>query len=109
VSFKRVIQAAIFILLHSLAAVLIMSYVAPSWVIGCGVVAAAFGTLLLILFAGDEASARLFFFENWAELEETNNPLFGLVFVMVGCIWTIPVICFLLALAVVLIRRIGWL
>jgi hypothetical protein len=106
---KRAIQAAIFIVLHAAIGLSIMSLIEPTWMAGCGVIAAAFGTLLLFLLAGDEKSAKLFFFENWRELEEAGSPNLGLVFVLVGCIWLVPIFCLVLALIMVIISRSGWL
>jgi len=108
-TFKRAIQAAIFIVLQTLTAILWVSLVAPSWMIACGIVAAALATLLLILFAGDEKSAQLFFFENWAEIEEARSPNIGFIFLVVASIWILPLLCFLLALTVVGLSRSGWL
>jgi hypothetical protein len=105
---KRIIQATIFVVLHAALAVLFMAYVNPSWLVGCGILAAAFATLMLFVFAADEKSAKLFFFENWRELEEMNSPNIGLVFVLVMLIWLLPVVCFFLAfLFVALIRASG--
>jgi hypothetical protein len=105
---KRTIQAAVFISLHAAVAIVLMSFVAPSWVVGGGIIAAAFGTLLLFLLAGDEQSARLFFFENWGEIETSNSPNVGLVFVLIGCVWLLPVFCLLFALVVVALGRLFW-
>lgn len=64
---------------------------------------------MLFVFAADEQSAKLFFFENWRELEEMNSPNIGLVFVLVILIWLLPVVCFFLAfLFVALIRASGF-
>ena len=106
---KRMIQATIFVVLHAVLAILFMAYVNPSWLIGCGILAAAFATLILFVFAADEQSAQLFFFENWRELEEMNSPNIGLVFVLIMAIWLLPVVCFLLAFVfVALIRASGF-
>ncbi len=51
---KRIIQATIFVVLHAALAVLFMAYVNPSWLVGCGILAAAFATLMLFVFAADE-------------------------------------------------------
>ncbi len=57
----------------------------------------------------NQKSAKLFFFENWRELEEMNSPNIGLVFVLVMLIWLLPVVCFFLAfLFVALIRASGF-
>ncbi|GIK40375.1 MAG: hypothetical protein BroJett011_42080 [Chloroflexota bacterium] len=109
VTLKRAIQATIFVVLHAALAVLVMSQVAPSWVVGCGILAAAFATVLLFFFAGDEQSAKLFFFENWREVEEKGGPNVGLVFGVIAAIWLVPVLCFFLALLVVGLIRLGWL
>jgi hypothetical protein len=104
---KRAIKTIIFIVLHAVVGLLIMSVVEPAWMAICGTMAGALGTLLLFLFAGDEKSARLFFFENWDELEKEGSPNVGLVFIFIGVIWLAPVICFLGALLIVLLRRWG--
>ena len=101
-SIRRYFLAALFIVVHSLIAVLCMSLIYPSWVLGCGILGAAFGTVFLILFAGEESSAKLFFFENWDELEQTGSPTIGLVFVVIGVVWLVPILCFLVTLGAVL-------
>ncbi len=109
ITLKRAVQALIFVVIHAALAVLIMSQIAPSWIVGCGILAAAFATLLLFLFAGDEQAAKLFFFENWNELEEQGSPNLGFIFAMIGAIWLLPVLCFFLALLIVSLIRFGWL
>ena len=107
INLKRFIQAFVFVSLHAAIAILIMLQVDPAWVAGCGVMAAAFATLLLFLFAGDEQSAKLFFFENWDELEKEGSLNLGFVFVVIAAIWVMPVLCFFLALIIVFLTRSG--
>jgi hypothetical protein len=103
-TFKRITKATVFILLHALVAAIFTSVYSPSWTVSCGIIAAAFATLFLILFAGDETSARLFFFENWDEITKTGTPVMGLIFTLIGCIWFIPVLCLFFTLALLALR-----
>jgi hypothetical protein len=98
---RRYFLAFIFIVVHSLTALLCVSLIYPSWILGCGIVGAAFGTVLLILFAGEESSAKLFFFENWDELEQTGSAAIGLIFMVIALVWLVPILCFLVTLGAV--------
>lgn len=103
-TFQRIIKAIVFISIHTLAALFFMSTNIPPWTIGCGIVGAAFATLLLILFAGDDKDAQLFFFENWQEVEKIESPVIPFIFAVVGCIWLLPVLCFFLTLFLLALR-----
>ncbi len=102
---KRILKATTFISLHALIAIVLVFYIAPSWVVACGIIGAALATLLLITFASDEQWAKLFFAENWQELEDTGSPAVGFLFTLVGCIWAIPVLCFFITLGILLTRK----
>jgi len=104
-SAKRVLKATLFILIQALIASLLSSVISPSWITACGVLGAALATLLLILLAGDEKSAQLFFAENWRELEETGTPVVGLIVTVIGLIWLIPVLCLVLTLMLIVLSR----
>jgi hypothetical protein len=107
-NWKRTIKAAVFILIHALIATWLSSFVSSTWIVTCGILGAAFATLFLIIFAGDEKSAQLFFAENWQELEEIGTPLMGLVITLISLIWFIPVLCLLFTLILVVLRRLDW-
>lgn len=102
---KRAIKAALFITLHALIAIAIMSILAPSWIIGCSIMAATAATLMLILFAGEEEGAQLFFGENWDKLEETGTTSAGFLMALVGCIWLVPIGCFFFSIGLLIIAR----
>jgi hypothetical protein len=104
-SAKRVLKATLFILIQALIASLLSSVISPTWIAMCGVLGAALAALLLILLAGDEKSAQLFFAENWQELEETGTPVVGLIVTVIGLIWLIPVLCLVLTLMLIVLSR----
>ncbi len=68
---------------------------------------AAFATLILVLFATDEDWTKLFFGENWKELEDSGSLGAGFLFPVIGCIWTIPILCFIVTLGIVLFRKLA--
>jgi len=105
---KRVVKATIFIITQAAIGIFVASVISATWVVTCGILAAAFATFVLIVFAGDEKSAQLFFAENWQELEEEGMPVMGLAISLISLIWLVPILCFFLSLMLVILRRSGW-
>lgn len=105
---KRGLKATLFIVIQALIGIFVASVISATWLVTCGILAAVLATLVLMVFAGDEKSAQLFFAENWQELEEEGTPVIGLAITLISLIWLVPLLCFFLSLLVVLLRRSGW-
>jgi hypothetical protein len=66
----------------------------PHWAVGCGVTGAIFAVVILIIFAGREQEARIFF----DEIPDEPISRLGLLWSIIGCIEIIPLLLMLVGL-----------
>lgn len=96
VNLNRYLKAARFILFWGLGSALVAWPLLPGWAVGCGVGGAVGGVAILIVFAGREEEARLFF----GEIPEDSLSCLGLLWSVIGCIEMIPLL--LMGLGIIL-------
>lgn len=85
---SRYIKATRFVLFWGLGCALIVWPFLSAWSVGCGLSGATFAVIILMMFAGREDEARIFF----GEVDEIPVSCLGLLWSIIGCVEMIPIL-----------------
>jgi hypothetical protein len=99
----RYLKATRFILLWGTGSALVVWPFLPHWAVGCGVAGAVFALAILITFAGRENEARIFF----GEIQPEPVSGLGLLWSIIGCLETIPIVLLVVGLILTLLKLLG--
>lgn len=90
----RYLKVVRFILFWGLGSALVAWPLLPQWAVGCGLAGAIFAVVILIIFAGREQEARIFF----DEIPDEPISRLGLLWSIIGCIEIIPLVLMVVGL-----------